>query len=109
MRQQLYEPPSVEVRTCVKFQRLRDPVARDAGSKKRAGVGHCKSTAGSHFDLALRTLEDPRVMTMGQRLAVLNTLVIGEIAGMFRRPRTLQIGRSRASQYSRLQDLAPDQ
>src|ERR1700683_226835 len=109
MRQQLYEPPSVEVRTCMKFQRLRDPVARDAGSKKRAGVGHCKSTAGSHFNLALRALKNPRVRTIGQRLRILKTLAIGEIAGMFRRPSTLQIGRSRASQHSGLQDLAPDQ
>ena len=102
MGQQLYEPPSVEMRTCVKLQRLRDPVARDAGSEKCAGIGHCKSTAGSHFDLAPRALENPRVMTMGQRLAVLNTLVIGEIAGMFRQTSTLQIGRSRASQDSSL-------
>jgi len=109
MGHELYEPPSVQVRTCVKLQRLRDPVARDAGSEKGAGVGHCESTAGSHFDLALRAVENPGVMTMGQRLAVLNTLVIGEIAGMFRRPNTLQIGRSRASQYSSLEDLAPDQ
>jgi hypothetical protein len=109
IRQQLDEAPGIEVRTCVKLQRLGDAMARNTGGKQRAGVGHRQSAAGRHFDLALRAFENPRIVTMGQRLAVLNALVIGEIPGMHRRPEALHIRRRRAGQHVGLQDLAPDQ
>ena len=77
------------MRTCVKLQWLGDAMARNAGGEKRAGVGHRQPASGGHFDLALRAFEDPLIVTMGQGLAVLDTLVIDEIAGMCRSTKAL--------------------
>src|SRR5580693_5877482 len=101
--------PGVEVPPCVKLQWLRDAVARDAGSKECAGVSHCKTAAGGNFNLALRALKNPAVMTMGQGLAVLDALVIGGMPGVFRRAGAIEVGRGRTSEDAGLQDFASNQ